>query len=134
MHTEAGNDRILIRELLLRATVGPTAPERREPQHLTVSIALDADLSRAAATDDLADTIDYSRLKKQILASVERRSFRTLERIAQRIADICLSDPRIGKAFVQVEQDPGMTPAGGRGVRIERSRSAPVRRKPRRPA
>lgn len=132
MTNQPARDHIRIRDLLLRAAVGPTPAERHEAQHLTVSIALDADLRRAADTDDLSDTIDYSRIKKQILASVERRSFRTLERIAQIIASVCLADTRVQKAVVQVEQDPGMTPAGGRGVRIERNRPGPVRRKPRR--
>lgn len=132
MINQAVRDHIRIRELLLRAAVGPTPAERSEAQHLTVSIALDVDLRRAADTDDLSDTIDYSRIKKKILASVERQAFRTLERIAQIIATLCLEDARVQRAVVQVEQDPGMTPAGGRGVRIERNRPGPVRRKPRR--
>ena len=113
-------DRIRIRNLLLRAAVGNTPRDLAERQDLRVSIAIRADLAPAGRSDALADSLDYSLLKKRILAMAGRGTFRTLERVAEEIAAICLDDPRAEQVEVEVERDLDMRSEGTAGAVIRR--------------
>ena len=64
-------DRIFIRDLALRCIIGIFPEERREKQDIIINVILEADLTPAAASDQLADTVDYKALKKKILALVD---------------------------------------------------------------
>jgi len=63
-----------------------------------------ADLSKACTTDLVEDTVDYKRITKQVLAAVEPSDYFLIERVAQVVADICLSDKRVEKIKVTVEK------------------------------
>ncbi len=97
-------DKIRIRDLRVRCRVGVTALERRLPQELLITVTLYADLRRAGRTDDLRHTIDYSLLKKSILAESESKSFKLIERLAQRIAELSLQFPLVQQVDVQVQK------------------------------
>jgi len=82
-------DRVFIRDLALRCTVGVDELERRERQGILVQITLYTDLRKAGRTDALEDTIDYRALKKRILHLAEQTRFYLIEALAQSIADEC---------------------------------------------
>ncbi len=64
--------------------------ERRDGQRFVVDLAIGLDSRRAAATDDLHDTVDYGSLVASVKAAVEREPVHLLETLAQRLADTCL--------------------------------------------
>jgi len=97
-------DKIRIRDLRVRCRVGVTALERRLPQELLITVTLHADLRRACQTDDLRHTIDYSVLKKSILAESESKTFKLIERLAQRIAELSLQSPLVQQVDVLVQK------------------------------
>lgn len=99
-------DKIRIRDLRVRCRVGVTALERRLPQELLVTVTLHADLRQACRSDNLQHTIDYSVLKKAILAESETKPFKLIERLAQRIAELSLQFPVVHQVDVLV-QKPG---------------------------
>src|SRR6202165_4336222 len=68
-------DRIVLRGLTVRGNHGVLSHERRDGQDFVVDITVWIDLASAAASDDLADTLDYGAL-------------------AQRAADIVCGAPR----------------------------------------
>ena len=90
----------------MRCCIGVTAAERAKPQELLVTVTMHADLSKAGRSDRLGDSIDYKALKLKILALAEKRSFKLIERLAQDVADLALSDRRVLQADVLV-QKPG---------------------------
>ncbi len=63
-----------------------------------------ADLSKACMSDLVEDTIDYKYITKQVLAAIEPSDYFLIERIAQVVADICLSDKRVEKLRVTIEK------------------------------
>ncbi len=69
--------------------------ERREGQTFVVDLVLGLDTSPAAASDDLRDTVDYGTLVSSVKAAVERDPVDLIEALAQRIADVCLTDDRV---------------------------------------
>ena len=115
-------DRIFIRDLGARCIVGVNKDERREKQDVTINLVLFASLSKAGKSDRMEDTVDYRAIKKQVLAVVEKSHFFLVEALAQAVADICLSDPKVAVVRVQVEKPSALRFARSVGVRIERKR------------
>jgi len=115
-------DHIFIRDLAIRCIIGVDEYERREKQEVMVQITLDVDLRRAGRTDDLADSVDYSSLKKQILQATENSRFRLIEALAQCIADECLKQSKIECVRVAVEKPCALRFARTVGVEIVRHR------------
>ncbi|HEQ71649.1 MAG TPA: dihydroneopterin aldolase [Spirochaetia bacterium] len=116
-------DLIFIRDLLVRCIVGIRPDEREKPQDVMINIDLYADLTAAAASDDIADAVDYSSLKKRIVAFTEASSFNLVETLASRIADLCLAEPKVQRAVVNVEKPTALRFARTVGVRIVRERA-----------
>jgi len=97
-------DRITLRGMRFLGRHGVELEERLEPQPFEVDVILRGDLTRAAASDDLADTIDYSAVFTTVQQIVEGQSFRLIEALAGTIADAVLADPRIMDVEVRVRK------------------------------
>ena len=97
-------DRITLTGLRVRGHHGVLAHERRDGQDFVVDVALSVDTRAAAASDDLADTVDYSQLAVAVTRAVETDPVDLVETLAQRVADLCLGDPRVGWTEVTVHK------------------------------
>jgi FolB domain-containing protein len=115
-------DRILIHGLRVSCIIGVREKERREKQDVLISVSLSADLRGAGASDRLEDTVDYSRLKKRIIARVEASRYQLLEALAQAVAEVCLEEPGVHRARVRIEKPAGMRNARSVGVEIVRKK------------
>jgi 7,8-dihydroneopterin aldolase/epimerase/oxygenase len=78
--------------------------ERREGQIFRVDLVLGVDTRLAARSDDLQDTVDYGTLVAAVKKVVENDPVDLIETLAQRIADVCLSDGRVQWAEVTVHK------------------------------
>jgi len=115
-------DRIRIIDLRLRCSVGVEPEERRNKREVVINIVLRCDLRRAGRTDRLADTVDYKAVKEKVVAALEITSFQLLESLAERVAEVCLEDGRIGEVEVKVEKPAALRFARGVAVEITRQR------------
>ncbi len=128
MSTEAATsrnsttDRILISDLAARCIIGVNDEERREKQDIVINLNLYADLSKACKSDRFEDTVDYRDMKKRIVKMVEESRYFLVEALAEAIAEICLSDPKVVEARVRVEKPSALRFARTVGVEIVRSR------------
>lgn len=84
------HDRIELRGLRVRGFHGVLDHERRDGQDFVVDIVLETDVSAAAASDDLADTIDYAAVAHAVADIVSGEPVNLVETLAGRIADACL--------------------------------------------
>lgn len=75
-------DRITLSSMRYECRVGATPEERSFPQLLEVDVVVEADLSAAATSDDLADTIDYGPLVGITGHTLEEGTYITLEGLA----------------------------------------------------
>jgi dihydroneopterin aldolase len=100
----AGADVVALRGLRGRGRHGWYDHERAEGQDFEVDVELAVDTRAAAASDDLADTVDYGTLAADVVAIVEGEPVRLVETLAQRVADRCLDDPRVRAARVTVHK------------------------------
>ena len=116
-------DRIHIRDLRLRCIVGINPEERRKKQDVEINITLYADLRAAGRTDAMEDTVDYRAIKLRVVEEVEASSFFLLERLAEHVAGVCLSDPKVVRARVLIEKPGALRFARTVGVEIIRDRA-----------
>ena len=99
--------------------------EREQGQEFVVDVELGVDTARAAASDDLADTVDYGSLASQIVAIVEGQPVRLLETLAQLIADRCLADVRVRTVRVTVHKPQAPLPVAFTDVAVSIARQQP---------
>jgi 7,8-dihydroneopterin aldolase/epimerase/oxygenase len=66
--------------------------ERITGQPFVVDLTLGVDTAPAAASDELAQTVDYGALSLKVKAAVESDPVDLIETLAQRIADLCLGE------------------------------------------
>ena len=78
--------------------------ERREGQVFLVDLTLGLDTRVAAASDALADTVHYGELVDRVKHAVENDPVDLIETLAQRIADVVLSDDRVEWTRVTVHK------------------------------
>jgi dihydroneopterin aldolase len=79
-------DTVSVRDLSVAAIIGVHPWERETEQTLVFNVDMDAGVRRAAATDDLADALDYSAVAAAIAAVVREGRFRLIETAAERVA------------------------------------------------
>lgn len=87
-------DEITLTGLRVFGRHGVYDEERREGQDFVVDVTLRLDTRRAAASDDVADTVHYGEAAEQIAGIVSGEPVDLLETLAARIADHLLTlDP-----------------------------------------
>jgi dihydroneopterin aldolase len=118
-------DRVTLRGLRGFGRHGVLPHERRDGQSFVVDVAVALDTRKAAASDDLADTVDYGGLAGRVVAVVEGEPVNLIETLAERIADVCLAEPRVEQVEVTVHKPsaPVAVPVDDVTVTISRSRS-----------
>ena len=78
--------------------------ERRDGQVFVVDLVLGIDTRDAARSDDLQHTVDYGSLVAKVKNAIETDPVDLIETLAQRIADVCLADPRVQWTEVTVHK------------------------------
>jgi len=78
--------------------------ERRAGQEFVVDAVLVLDTDPAARSDDLADTVDYGALAEGLAAVVEGEPCNLIEKVAGRLLEVCLSDPKVVSAEVTLHK------------------------------
>ena len=78
--------------------------ERAAGQVFIIDVTLFLDMEGAASTDDLSKTIDYGALALAVHDRVVDERWDLIERVASRVADLVMEDPRIEATEVTVHK------------------------------
>ena len=97
-------DRIVLTGLRVRGFHGVYEHERRDGQDFVVDATLWLDSRPAAASDDLADTVDYGGLADRLATVVEGEPVNLIEALAARLCELCMADERVIAAEVTVHK------------------------------
>lgn len=97
-------DLITISDLEVHLHIGVPDAERANPQRLLLTVILERDVSRAAASDDLTQTIDYGAVSRRLLALGTNRSWKLIETLAVEIAEIVLGEFKADGVTVEVKK------------------------------
>ena len=113
-------DRIRICDLLVRCILGINDSERREKQDVLINLTIYTDMRKAGKSDRIEDSVDYRALKKRVLAMAENSRFFLEEALADAVAELCLSQPRVLQVDVRVEKPNALRFARSVAVEITR--------------
>jgi len=84
-------DRIFINGLVLHAYHGVMPYEGKVGQTFTIDLELDIDLSAAARSDKVADTVSYDKVVECVNAAFVAQKYRLIEAAAGKVADSVLA-------------------------------------------
>jgi 7,8-dihydroneopterin aldolase/epimerase/oxygenase len=113
--------KVFVRDLVLAVSIGIHAHEKRQRARLRVNAELTVG-SALPRTDDFAEVVDYETIVAGIKALAEARHIDLVESFADRVATLCLADPRVRAARVTVEKLDIYAEAQSVGVTVERQR------------
>ena len=117
-------DTIFIRELTVETVIGIYDWEREIKQAVLFDLEMACDVARAAASDSVADTLDYKAVCKRVIAFVEASEFQLVETLAERVAQLIMSEFAVPWLRVQVNKRGALRGARDVGVSIERGERA----------
>jgi dihydroneopterin aldolase len=117
-------DQIVLRGLRIRGYHGVLPAERRDGQLFAIDVVLDTDVSAAADADDLALTVDYATVARQVEQIVAGDPVDLIETLAARIAGACLAHRGVSAVEVTVHKPtaPIGIPFDDVAVTVRRSR------------
>ena len=117
-------DRIQLQGMSFQGRHGARPTERERSQEFKVDIEVDCDLKQPGRTDQLEDTIDYTKLRAIAKEVIEGESHKLLESLAALIADRVLQLPKVDAVAVRIAKRPeSMLPIDAAAVRINRTRA-----------
>ena len=107
-------DTIRIKRIRVLGKHGVTDRERSVLRPLIIDIDVQADLTRAQLSDNIADTVNYSTVHKLVMHIVETHSYKLLESLAGAILNALFEDERVLAARLRIgkpERLDGATPS-----------------------
>lgn len=122
MSEQEREDRIFLHGLTAECIIGFIDWERRVRQNVVVDLELPCDCALAAASDSVADTIDYKKIAKRVLAWVEASEFQLLETLAHRLAMLLLAEFSLAWVRLRVTKPGAIRHSRDVGVWVERTR------------
>lgn len=85
-------DKIIINGLKVFAFHGVNPEEKRDGQNFIFDVTLYTSLKKAGITDNVDDTISYSKASKLIVKTVKDNCFDLLEKLAETVAEALLKE------------------------------------------
>ena len=113
-------DIIFLSELKVDTIIGIWEWERRIRQTVVIDLEMSADIARAAATDDVVDTLNYKSVAKRIQDFVAESSFQLVETLAERIAAVIREEFDVSWVRVRVNKPGAIRGSKAVGVLIKR--------------
>ena len=122
MNSHQSEDRIFLRGLTAQCIIGFIDWERLTPQTIVIDLELPCDCAHAAVNDSVADTVDYKRVAKRVLAWVEESKFHLVESLAHGLAMLLLAEFPLPWVRVSINKPGAIRHSRDVGVSIERRR------------
>lgn len=114
--------RILVRDLVLKCSIGIHAHERLAPQRVRINVDMGVLEQAGPLCDDIANVVSYEDVIAGIKTMLANGHINLVETLAENIADLCLMDERVESARVRVEKLDVYAEAASVGIEIERTR------------
>jgi dihydroneopterin aldolase len=123
MSIDQTTDRVFLRELGVECVIGFLDWERLVKQTVYLDIEAPIDCRKAALSDDVAQTLDYKRLSKVVIAFVGASEFKLVETLADRTAKLILKEFDLPWVRLTVNKRGAIRASRDVGVTIERTRA-----------
>jgi 7,8-dihydroneopterin aldolase/epimerase/oxygenase len=113
-------DIIYLSQLKLNTLIGIYEWERQAKRVIFVDLELATDTRAAAATDQLANTLDYGALAQRLTKVAENSEFFLIETLAERLANLILQEFHVPWLRLKLSKRGAVPTADDVGLIIER--------------
>ncbi len=113
-------DIIYLSDLRIETIIGIYDWERRVKQIVSLDIEMATDIAKAAASDDIVDTLNYKAVAKRLISFVSESEFQLVETLSERICDIILNEFHVPWMRLRLNKQGAVRGARDVGVIIER--------------
>ena len=114
-------DKIFLTSLSTEAVIGIFDWEREVRQRIEIDLEMSFDLSAAASSDSIDDTLNYKAVAKRLIDFVGTSEFQLVETLAERIAAIVLDEFNVPWLRLRLRKPGAVRGSRDVGVVIERS-------------
>ncbi len=115
-------DIIYLRDLRIETVIGVYRWEREMRQTLVLDLELGTDIRAAAASDAIADTLNYKDVAKRVMAFVAASRYQLVEALAEAVAKLILDEFPVPWLRLTVNKQGAVSGVRDVGVRIVRHR------------
>lgn len=115
-------DIVFIKQLQVDTVIGVYDWEKTVKQRLVLDLELTTDISPAAASDDIKQTLDYAVIAKRIDALITAQPLELIETVAEQVAATLLAEFNTYSVKVTVSKPGALPQASNVGVSIVRSK------------
>ena len=116
-------DRVFIEDLRIQTVIGIYDWEREITQTVSIDLQMAFDISRAAASDEIVDTLDYKSVSKRLIQFVETSEFQLVEALAEHCAQIVLEEFPVSWVHLKLSKPGAVRGSSAVGVIIERGKT-----------
>lgn len=113
-------DIVFLRDLRIETVIGVYDWEREVKQTVVLDVDMSADIAKAAASDQIDDTLDYKSVAKRLLEFVEQSEFQLVETLAEHCARIIREEFGVAWVRLTLNKIGAVSNARDVGVIIER--------------
>jgi len=113
-------DIIFLKQLEIETVIGIYDWEREIKQTVVLDIEMATDISKAAASDHIDDTLDYKSVAKRLIQFVGESEFELVETLTEKVAEIILSEFDVPWVKIVLNKRGAIRGAQGVGIIIER--------------
>ena len=116
-------DKVFIEALEIECVIGIYDWERKIRQPVVLDLEMDSDNRKPAASDDIADTLDYKAISKRLIQFVSESSFGLVEALAEHCCRIIIDEFGVARVKLKLSKIGAVRGAKAVGVMLERSRA-----------
>lgn len=113
-------DIIFLGGLKIDTIIGIYDWERETRQTVILDIEMAHDIKKAAATDDIEDTLDYKAVSQQVISFVEQSEFFLVEKLAEEINNMIRKEFNVPWVKLTLNKKGAISGASDVGIIIER--------------
>ena len=121
--TPDAGDRIFLHGLSVECIIGFIEWERRIKQTIVLDVEMPVDCARAAQTDNVAETLDYKKVAKRLIAFVSTSEFKLVETLAHRTAMLILEEFGVDWVRLSINKPGAIRGSKDVGVAVLRTRA-----------
>ncbi len=115
-------DTIYIHGIKCPCTIGVWEWEKAITQTLVLDIDVAADITNAAASDDLSDALDYQAISQRAQSYAKENNHQLIETLAERIAALILNEFDTPWVKIRIDKGSAVKDVKNVGVIIERGK------------
>lgn len=114
-------DTIFLKDLEVHCIIGVNDWEREVRQPVNISYEIATDISKAATTDEVEDSVNYKSISKWIIDFVEDSEFYLVEKLADEVATGIIDEFGVEEITLTVEKPGAVRHSKSVGVTITRT-------------